>query len=131
MLLPGTSSQVMDASDKEFDAFVRASGLQVQDAELIDWTFDDRVRFINYARNRGIDPFNVPNTNNSEETQKQFNNNSENELTPELFDGDQIASMADLGNISTWPAIQLRNDIDLLISEMEKSSQPEQKEFGD
>ena len=128
--LPGQDVTVIDASDEEFQAFVRRCNLHIADDENEIWSFDDRVRLINYVRKYGVDLFAEPNKKSSSPEQNQFGNNSEKELIGELFEPVEVAPMADLGNISTWPAIQLRDDIDLLLAEMERSSSDEQKEFG-
>jgi hypothetical protein len=63
--LPGTAVQVMDATDVQFQALAERSGLRI-DTELAAWSFDDRIRFINYCRGQGIDLFATPNAKSSQ-----------------------------------------------------------------
>ena len=129
MLLPGTNVQVMDATDAQFEAFLVSVGLAIVDGEIAEWSFDDRVRLINFARKNGIDLFAEPNKNNSDQEQEQFENNSETELIGELFEGHEAARQELLDIVGNPTSTELRDDIDMLIVEMEKYSESEQKEF--
>lgn len=130
LLLPGTNVQVMDATDAQFEAFLVSQSLAIVDGEIAEWSFDDRVRLINFARKNGVDLFAQPNKNNSEPEQKQFGNNSENELIGELFDGGGVAPQAVRDDMQAVDVFTVRHDIDLLLEDMKKSSKSEQKEFG-
>ena len=89
-LLPSASGQVdiEHASDSEFQAWVDASGLAdlIDDDGIAAWSFDDRIRLINFALRQGRNvPFLEP-LNNS--------NNSGNNSPEELFRGNEAASEA-------------------------------------
>lgn len=64
----------MDATDEQFQRFVTACKLNVDDNEIQEWSFDDRVRLINHGRKFGVDIFAElraePNENNSANEQK-------------------------------------------------------------
>lgn len=131
LALPGQDVTVIDASDKEFQAFVRRCNLHIADDENEIWSFDDRVRLINHGRKRGIDLFAEYAEKSSDQEQKQFGNNSEKELIGELFEGHEAACQELSATIGNPTPTELRDDIDLLLQEMEKSSSGEQKEFGE
>lgn len=129
LVLPGQDVTVIDASDKEFQAFVRRCSLNITDFSDDAWSFDDRIRLINHCRKNGVDLFAVPNKNNSKPEQKQFGNNSGNELIGELFEGDKTASQADTQAVEPIGVAAIRDDIDSLLEQLKKSSDGEQKEF--
>lgn len=119
---------IMDATNAQFQNFVRIHNLSIEmDGE---WSFDDRVRLINFYRKQGRDLFVLPNKNNSGLEQNQLANNSETELIGELFEGHEAARQELLAIVGDPTPTELRDDIDMLIAEMEKSSSGEQKEFG-
>jgi hypothetical protein len=62
--------RVLDATDEQFEAFIRAIGIAVKAGEEGEkWSFDNRCRAINFALKRGRHlPF--VNPNNSEPEQK-------------------------------------------------------------
>lgn len=88
-LLPFASGAVSVelASDIEFQAWMDANSLNdlVDEDGIAEWSFDDRVRVINFALRQGR-LLNFADENNS--------NNSEKNAEPELFRGDESASQA-------------------------------------
>ncbi len=90
-LLPLESRQTVSverATDTQFQAWLVAAGLDdlVDDDGIVAWSFDDRVRVINFALRAGrVVPF-VEEQNNS--------NNSENNSESELLEGDEQAQEA-------------------------------------
>lgn len=77
---------VEQASDAEFQAFVDRHHIPVDDAGIAEWSFDDRVRAINFALRSGIELELFEPENNS--------NNSPNNSFSELFGSDESASQA-------------------------------------
>ena len=61
---------VLDATDEQFEAFIKQVGIPVKDgAEGQRWSFDNRCRAINFARKYGLHlPF--ADVNNSDTEQK-------------------------------------------------------------
>jgi hypothetical protein len=90
-LLPSANGQTVSverATDAEFQAWITASGLSdlIDDDGIAEWSFDDRVRVINFVLRKGrLVPF-VEGENNS--------NNSPNNSDSELFEMDNTASEA-------------------------------------
>lgn len=123
LLLPGTTVTVMDASDAQFQSFVATSGLKVNENGIAGWSFDDRIRTINHARKYGLDLFGLANKNNSDGEQKQFGNNSPSEL----FDVPEAALQA--GALSLEDSAY--NDKESVRMDAQKSSETEQKAFGE
>lgn len=119
LVLPGTNVQVMSATDEQFQQLVDASGLKIDANGIAEWSFDDRIRFINYARRRGIDLFASPNKNNSEPEQKQFGNNS----PTELFEGAEVALEA--GALSIDASMEKR--VQSVRESTQNSSETEEK----
>lgn len=65
MLLPGTTVAVMDATDAQFQKDI-ADQVGIP-ADTIGWSFDDRVRLINYCRQHlGFDPCASPNKSSAQ-----------------------------------------------------------------
>ncbi|MFL5628740.1 MAG: hypothetical protein ACJ788_24430 [Ktedonobacteraceae bacterium] len=90
-MLPSASGQLVDvehASDADFQAWIEKSGLSdlVDDAGIAEWSFDDRVRTINFALRKGIVLELLDTENNS--------NNSSINSNSELFKDDNPASQA-------------------------------------
>lgn len=51
----GPPVRVLDATDEQFEVFIREAGVKVRANEEGErWSFDNRVRVINYARKRGL-----------------------------------------------------------------------------
>lgn len=77
---------VEHATDAEFQAFVERHKIPVNDAGIAEWSFDDRVRTINFALRKGIvlELF-LPEDNS---------NNSPNNSEKELLEADGPASQA-------------------------------------
>jgi hypothetical protein len=75
------------ASDAQFQAWIDNTGLSdlVDDEGIAEWSFDDRVRVINFAIKQGRS-LQFAGENNSD--------NSENNSDSELFEGDNPASEA-------------------------------------
>lgn len=81
-LLPidGGVVSLKDATDDQFQAFVVSTGMRIRDNGIAEWSFDDRIRFVNFALHRGVSlPF-------------VEQNNSENDSDSELFEGPPSAS---------------------------------------
>jgi hypothetical protein len=75
------------ASDAQFQAWIDSSGLSdlVDDDGIVGWSFDDRIRVINFALRQGR-VLQFVEENNSD--------NSAKNAEPELFAGDKSASEA-------------------------------------
>lgn len=89
-LLPCASGQTVSvehASDAQFQAWIVASKLDdlIEAGGIEAWSFDDRIRVINFALRSGRS-LQFADENNS--------NNSEKNTEPELFEGDNPASQA-------------------------------------
>jgi hypothetical protein len=56
LLIPcrGGRARVMDASDEEFQSFIKGAGLPVDDQGIAEWSFDDRCGIINHAIKHGV-----------------------------------------------------------------------------
>lgn len=65
----GSPVRVLDASDEQFEAFIREVGIRVkQGDEGEKWSFDNRCRVINFALQRGLHlPFVDPNNSTPEQ----------------------------------------------------------------
>jgi len=90
-LLPSANGQIVDvehATDAEFQVWIVSSGLfdLVDDSGIVGWSFDDRVRVINFALRKGRSLYFLESENNS--------NNSSNNSESELFGNDKAASQA-------------------------------------
>ena len=89
----GPAVRLMDATDEQFQAFVVAAGIPVDDNGIVEWSFDDRCRVINHACKYGSGlPFVEKDEQkiNSEVEQKPFTNNS----SPELIEPHRAAQEA-------------------------------------
>src|SRR6266568_711866 len=49
-LLPinGGAVKLKDATDSQFQAFVASTGMRIRDNGIAEWSFDDRIRFVNF-----------------------------------------------------------------------------------
>jgi hypothetical protein len=71
----------MDATDEQFQNFIKGAGVPVDDQGIAEWSFDDRCGIINHALKYGVKlPFVEQNqfVNNSNLNK----NNSQSELLP-------------------------------------------------
>jgi hypothetical protein len=68
-VVDGPSVRVLDATDEQFEAFIRAVGIAVKAGEEGEkWSFDNRCRAINFALKRGRHlPFVDPNNSGNEQ----------------------------------------------------------------
>jgi hypothetical protein len=84
LLIPlqgGELVRVMDATDAQFQGFIKDAGVPVDDQGIVEWSFDDRCGIINHALKYGVAlPFVEQNqfANNSQPNK----NNSPSELLP-------------------------------------------------
>ncbi len=74
------------ATDAEFQAFVSRYAIPIDDKGIAEWSFDDRVRTINFAIRKGIDLELFEPGDNSINSQK--------DAEKELFGDDKSASEA-------------------------------------
>src|SRR5579859_3063365 len=84
----GQAVTVEQATDVEFQLWVLESKLEdlIDENGIAAWSFDDRIRLINFALQQGR---NVPFVE-----QQKNSNNSENNSDSELFGSDESASQA-------------------------------------
>jgi hypothetical protein len=57
LLLPlqgGETVRVMDATDEQFQSFIKGAGVPVDDQGIAEWSFDDRCGIINHALKYGV-----------------------------------------------------------------------------
>jgi hypothetical protein len=78
----GQAVSIEQASDPEFQAWIEASGLAdlVDDDGIVEWSFDDRVRIINFALRQGRTLHFVEDLENEQNNSNNSENNSESEL---------------------------------------------------
>ncbi len=103
-LLPTAPVTVLEASDAQFQAFVDAHDLHIEDGEAGVWSFDDRCRLINHGRKHGLDLFVLPNKNSSAQPTETIPNNSPTEQNPNCLESAQSAlvDIPDAPILSGW-----------------------------
>lgn len=84
-----TDDQTVDvehATDEQFQAFIERVGIRINDQGIVEWSFDDRCRAVNFARAKGKSlPFITgQNKNNSQP--------AEAGIVSELFERRELAS---------------------------------------
>lgn len=101
LLIPlqgGETARVMDATDGQFQSFIKGAGVPVDDQGIAEWSFDDRCGIINHALKYGLQlPF---------VEQNQFANNSQpnkNNSLPELLPHPKPAPQAWVEALDAYP----------------------------
>lgn len=92
-LLPIANGQAVSvefASDAQFQAWIVANGIPVDEDGIPDWSFDDRCGVIMHALS-----FGVPLAFVDEKNAETIPNNSEKELSEELLETPKPASQAE------------------------------------